>query len=218
MSEESEEPAETIPEFPAFMRDIPDEHLAWQMQDAPEYYINRAYFSGNDMDTLERMLLFQAAADIIQAQERAESAASTDKNKRTRKRPRAIFDLKEWDLEVKNSYPKEALPGAKDTKTANPDAPPRAAYLYELLKQLLLLVDAPDAMIRDLKTLLGEVAHAAAKRAAVQAAMIAHPDWSETKIAKHCAFDQSRMVNEIESGKLCDFRELRRKRTRADKP
>lgn len=201
---------------------MPDEYWAEQMLKDPDFHIIRAYFSGNDIDTAERMMLFQAAGEIIRAQERAEKIASESEcvstDKRSKNKARAMVSLAQWGFEVKNTYPEEALMITDKTNTANPDVPPRAAYLYEVLRQLLLLVDAPDAMISDLKTLLGVgSAHAAAKRAEVQASMIEHPDWSETKIAKECSFDQTRMVKEIEAGKLRDFRELRKKRSNPDK-
>lgn len=217
MSEDSRESKAPSSEPPEFMRKIPDEFWANQMEEDPDYYVNLAYFSGNNTDTPERMLLFQAAGDLLRAQERAEVKNASGAG-RSNKRPTALANRAEWDFEVRNTYPEEPLPASEKTNTASRDVPPRAVYLYEALRQLLLLVDAPDAMICDLKTLLGVGAHAAAKRAAVQAAMIAHPDWSETKIAKELEFNQTRMVKEIEAGKLRDFRELRKMRSSPDKP
>lgn len=223
MSEESGKSRPPSSEPPDFMQGVEDEYWADQMQEYPDFYINRALFSGNDIGTAERMFLFQAAGDMFRAQERAEQtsheAVSASSDNEEKKRPTAMANLAEWCFEVKGTYPEEALSVTAKTNTANPDVPPRAAYLYEALRQLLLLVDAPEAMVRDLRTLLGVGnAHAATKRADVQAAMIAHPDWSETKLAKECAFNQTRMVKEIEAGKLHDFRELRRKRSSPDKP
>ena len=194
----------------------------------PDFAVNRALYASNQMDSEELILLYQAAGDLRRAQRDAEIAAVKlgplmREGKEIKRRTRAISNLNEWRREVDLSYPAESLRVTRNpktnrrdkSKTFNINGPARSAYLFEAIKQLLLVVDAPEAMRIDFETLIGTGnANVADRRADVQKALLDHPEWCETKVAtKTGVYHQHGMVKEIESGLLTDYRELRKNRS-----
>lgn len=156
------------------------EWLASRSPKDRKYYYNRARYAGNDLSKDDRLFL-ASEAEAFQ---------------------REVKSLCQWDLEVM-SYPREPLTEKRLTKSANPDLPFRALYLMEAIASLLEIVNAPPAMKSDFKTIMGKrLPHDTKKRGDLQEKMIDFPGLSETQLAKQFHYDQTRMRDEIETGKL----------------
>jgi len=133
------------------------EHVRRSMQDNPEIWIAAARFDSlRGANWEERLTLVMAAADI-------DTASS----------------LADWRHEIRSSYqPLASNPGSGHSKIQ--DAKARALYIQKALIRLLELVDAPTSILNDARAILElNQPKDASKRAAVQAALIAHPELAE---------------------------------------
>jgi hypothetical protein len=102
-----------------------------------------------------------------------------------------VISLEDWHFETE-LYPEVSLEADRLTRFDNPDIPVRAYYLARALERLLDLVEAPEAMISDLKRLLwGFEPKGAQKYSDAQRALIENPGLSITAISKLSGLDRS---------------------------
>ena len=180
-------PPKGIPEFMTkHIEENREKWLAESMREDPQFFINAAMYAANNIFKNDRGLLLEEALKL-----------------------KDIQVLGEWKAEM-GMYPTAEMgkDDAKRTRNSNmpppsPDLPFRAFYLLEAVVKLLEIVNAPAAMGSDLRLFMeSRLPRTAAERAMMQKALIDHPTWSDTKIAKKYVYDQTRMRKEIANGQL----------------
>lgn len=166
-------------DVPDFMNGAGSQGLGERMRENPQFYINAAMYAANGMSESDRVLMLEQAQAL-----------------------KAVRVLGEWKVELE-MYPDTPLGKESLSRTRNADIPFRAFYLLEAVAKLLEIVDAPAAMTGDLRLFMQKyLPKIAESRAKIQKALIDHPTWSDTKIAKTYGYDLTGMRSEIADGRL----------------
>ena len=116
--------------------------------------------------------------------------------------PRDATDLVEWRSYLEE-YPVNALTDEQVGMAQNPDVQVRAHFLRHAMTRLLQLVQAPEALIADLQTILDcHKPRAADLRAEAQAEWCQNPETNARAIARNQARNHGQLYKDMAAGLL----------------